>query len=78
MSSFSQDVKNIRRNIKGMRSSWNSVSEVKITAGSKAWPDRLYATKERTAASTGSEKATALFADRNISNERTKLISRTN
>jgi hypothetical protein len=58
------------RNMSGIRSIWNSVSDAKITAGFRSWPESEYATKEMTEASTGRENATALFADRMRSNDR--------
>jgi hypothetical protein len=48
----------------GMRSIWNSVSDVKMTAGSSVWPESEYVVNESTDARTGSDIATALFAAR--------------
>lgn len=63
----------VRRNIRGRRKSWNNVSDVKMMAGSSEWPVSEYVTKDRTAARTGIANATALFADRRISNDLTYL-----
>jgi hypothetical protein len=44
-----------RRNMSGMRSIWNSVSEVKMTAGSSVWPESEHVVNESTDARTGLE-----------------------
>jgi hypothetical protein len=63
------------KNMSGMRSIWNRVSEAKMTAGSRVWPESEYETNEMTEASTGSENATALFAERTSSRDRIYLSS---
>ena len=59
-----------RKNINGSRKIWKSVSEAKMFAGSRLWPEREYTTNDNTDAKVGNARAIALFPERIISKER--------